>query len=113
GMLQEASHHTIPLGVYMGGDYWKVAHDVVEQSGLNKLFVEFDRNDLTGLYDVTSVAQMAGLQQYRKALVSIRFSRDANIRDLQSDNVVLIGSRHTNPWVERFGSALNFDFDYD
>lgn len=113
GMLQEASRHTIPLGVYMGGDYWKIAHDVVEQSGLNKMFADFDHSHLTGLYDVTSVAQMAGLQQYRNALVSTRFARDANIRDLQSDNVVLIGSRHTNPWVERFGSELNFDFDYD
>jgi hypothetical protein len=75
--------------------------------------MEFDRSHLTGLYDVTNVAQMAALKQYRAALVAIRFARDANIRDLQTENVILIGSRHTNPWVDRFGSVLNFDFDFD
>jgi hypothetical protein len=113
GMLQEAAHRSIPLSVYMGADYGKTAQDIAEQSGLKKLFGEFGSSHLTGLYDVTNVAQMAGLKQYRNALVSIRFARDANIRDLQSENVVLIGSRHTNPWVDRFGSALNFDFDFD
>ncbi|MDR3718020.1 MAG: hypothetical protein P4K98_04410 [Bryobacteraceae bacterium] len=113
GMLQEAAHRSIPLSVYMGVDYGKTAQDIAEQSGLKKLFAEFDSSHLTGLYDVTNVAQMAGLRQYHSALVSIRFARDANIRDLQSVNVVLIGSRHTNPWVDRFGSALNFDFDFD
>lgn len=113
GMIQEAARRSIPLSVYMGGDYPKTAQDIAEKSGLRKLFDEFDRSHLTGLYDVTNVAQMATLRQYRTALVAIRFARDANIRDLQSKNVVLIGSRHTNPWVDQFGSALNFDFEYD
>ena len=113
GMLQEAAHRSIPLSAYMGADYGKIAQDIAEQSGLKRLFAEFGSSHLTGLYDVTNVAQMASLKQYRNALVSIRFARDANIRDLQSENVVLIGSRHTNPWVDRFGSALNFDFDFD
>ena len=113
GLIQEAARRSIPLSVYMGGDYPRIARDIAEQSGLRKLFDEFDRGHLTGLYDVTDLGQLAGLRQYHSALVAIRFARDANIRDLQSGNVVLIGSRHTNPWVDQFGSALNFDFEYD
>jgi len=83
------------------------------KSGLGKLLFKFDVSHLTGLYDVTNVAQLASLKQYRNAIISIRFARDANIHDLLKENVVLIGSRHTDPWVERFGANLNFDFSYD
>jgi hypothetical protein len=35
------------------------------------------------------------------------------MRDLNSGNIVLIGNRNTNPWVELFEDSLNFDFRWN
>ncbi len=53
---------------------------------------------------------VAGADQGQLAAV---FARDFNVRQMKSDNVVLIGSRRANPWVELVEGQLNFRFGYD
>jgi len=40
----------------------------------------------------------------------LRYSRDLHVRDLSDGNVVLIGSRRSNPWMSLFSSRTNFQF---
>ncbi len=47
------------------------------------------------------------------ARVSIAYSRDLNLRNLQRGNLILVGSRRAVPWVDLFDSALDFHFVYD
>lgn len=47
------------------------------------------------------------------ARVSIAYSRDLNLRNLQRGNLILVGSRRAVPWVDLFDSSLDFHFVYD
>ncbi len=40
----------------------------------------------------------------------LRYARDLHVRDLGEGNVVLIGSRRSNPWMSMFTSRTNFQF---
>jgi len=43
----------------------------------------------------------------------LRFARDYTPDALKRDNVILIGSRKSNPWVDFFQDQLEFTIDYD
>jgi len=40
----------------------------------------------------------------------LRYSRDLHVRDLNGGNVILIGSRRSNPWVSMLTSRTNFQY---
>lgn len=43
----------------------------------------------------------------------LNYAHDYTADDLKRNNVILIGSRRSNPWVELFTDQLNFDLEYD
>jgi len=44
---------------------------------------------------------------------AIRYARDLRMEDLKRGNVILLGSVHSNPWVELFEKDMNFRMKYD
>jgi hypothetical protein len=46
-------------------------------------------------------------------LTSVIFARDFHARHMKTDNVILFGSRRSNPWVELVEEQLNFRFVFD
>jgi hypothetical protein len=48
------------------------------------------------------------LVQLRPGTAEVLFAREATARRLELDNVILIGSHRSNPWVELFSDSLNF-----
>jgi hypothetical protein len=42
----------------------------------------------------------------------VRFARDLTMRDIGSGNLVLMGSKQSNPWVLLFENKLNYRFEY-
>jgi hypothetical protein len=55
--------------------------------------------------DAVSLVKAAGPLQNR---ASVRSARDLEIRDLDHENYVLVGSPASNPWVSLFEDKLNF-----
>jgi hypothetical protein len=45
--------------------------------------------------------------------VSVQFARDYSFHALKTNNVVLLGSSQSNPWVEPFESRLGLRWVYD
>jgi hypothetical protein len=45
--------------------------------------------------------------------VRLYYARDYPPTLIKQDNVILIGSRKSNPWVDLFESSLNFTVEYD
>jgi hypothetical protein len=45
--------------------------------------------------------------------VLLNYARNYTADDLKRNNVIMIGSRRSNPWVEVFIDELNFDLEYD
>jgi len=45
--------------------------------------------------------------------LEVMFARDYPPDDLKNRNVILVGSKRANPWVEPFEAQMNFRFDYN
>lgn len=56
------------------------------------------------------IAEIAGSYNGR---ARVKFARNVDIHEVRSGNLVLIGSRRSNPWVELFEPRMNFVLEYD
>jgi len=89
---------------------WRTALNV--ESGLERLFPSIAQRHYTGFENVTCVARLLALKQAQSTRTLIRFARDMTMRDVGAGNLILLGSKQSNPWVSLFESKLNFRFDY-
>jgi hypothetical protein len=113
GAVQASAHRDIPLSDYLGGQYGTEVKDLAEHSGLTHVLPKFYEGHLTGAYAVTDVARISRLQHLTSQSPAVRWPHDISMRDLNSANLILIGNRNANPWVELFESTLNFEFRWD
>jgi hypothetical protein len=113
GLLQEAAGIPIPLSEYLSGDYQTQAKKLSEASGLESIVPGFSQLHLTGLYSVTDVGLLIGLRQQAAARAKVSSARYLHMQDFNASNAILIGTQHTNPWVELFNRNLNFQFEWD
>ena len=113
GAIQAAAHREIRLSEYLSSEYGTQARELTASSGLERTLPGFSELHLTGLYAVTNIARIDRLQHILSQPLAVRWPHDINMRDLNAANVILIGSRNSNPWVEVFESNLNFDFRWD
>jgi hypothetical protein len=57
--------------------------------------------------------RIAEIARSYNSRVKVRFARNVDIHEVRSSNLVLVGSRRSNPWVELFESRLNFVLEFD
>jgi hypothetical protein len=62
---------------------------------------------------VLTVQRITSLSALDHKSVSIYFARDYPSQRLRSMNVILLGSKRSNPWVEAFEEKMNFRMEYD
>lgn len=67
----------------------------------------------TSLADVMMLRRLWISGVLDPARVSVAYSRDLNLRNLQRGNLILVGSRRAIPWVDLFDNSLDFHFAYD
>ena len=67
----------------------------------------------TSVADVNLVTRLLPLSQTFGTGAKVRFARNINMRDLEAGNVILLGSRRANPWVEIFEPHLHYIYGYD
>jgi hypothetical protein len=111
-MIQEAAGRPLSLDEYLGADYFDRVAQLNAASGLERLFPNIELRHYTGFENVTSVARLSRLKQAQATPTTVRFARDLTMRDLAAGNVVLLGSKQSNPWVRLFENKLNFRFEY-
>lgn len=63
--------------------------------------------------DLSVTAQLATLVGGFGARLAPKFARGADVEFLRNGNVVLVGSRRSNPWVEVYEPNLNFRLEQD
>jgi len=72
------------------------------------------RGDKASSVDPPIVADVAQLAQASSKKIIVHGARGIQLSDLQTDeNLVLLGSPRSNPWVGLFESHLDFRFEYD
>jgi hypothetical protein len=67
----------------------------------------------TSMADVLTVHKITSLGALDRKSVSIYFARDYPSQRLQTMNLILVGSKRSNPWVEAFEQKMNFRMEYD
>jgi len=83
-----------------------------ETSGLEKLFPNIALRHYTGFENVTCVARLLATKPAQATHTAVRFARDMTMRDITSGNLVLLGSKQSNPWDTLFEDRLNFRVEY-
>ncbi len=66
----------------------------------------------TSFTDVEMMVRIMRLRQPHIPVLAVHLARDYQIKSLKANNVILLGSKRSNPWVELFESHKNFRFNY-
>ena len=65
----------------------------------------------TSIVDLQITSRLTTLAESMPGHTAIRYARDLKLDDLKGNNIVLIGAKEANPWVELFEQHMNFTFD--
>lgn len=98
--IQDLSGTTVPLSDYVERRY---------PNELKSELRELARRQLTGPASLLFVSRIVHLNGGRLDNLAIRHPSSVNIRDFQSDNHILLGSRYSNPWVDLFREKRDFE----
>lgn len=108
-LLEDLSHHPLPLADYIRGDYLDMP-----LSGVNDhSAADLRSQQFTSFIDFQIVASLARVPEYNPQRVLLKFPRDLRLDDLKDANAVLIGSVGSNPWASIAESSANFRIIYN
>ncbi|MCE5310996.1 MAG: hypothetical protein LLG20_25425 [Acidobacteriales bacterium] len=113
GLTQDLIGKAVPLSEYIHPDIWRQAPSLAsrpEAQVAARFAARRRHTDMSSVHVARRIVALAGSDQSRVALY---FARDFSLRQMKSDNVVLLGSRRTNPWVEIVESRMHFRFGFD
>lgn len=80
---------------------------------VNSIAFESIASRNNGSFGDFQVAQRIQSLQPRPSTVHVAFAREFTADSVKRDNVILIGSRKSNPWVDLFTDQMNFLVKYD
>jgi hypothetical protein len=112
-LFQERHPRQLTLAEYLQPDLWTRGDFSFANHDLQSFVERMVQRRLTSIGSVTTafrVVELAGSAQARVFVIS---PRDFNIRQMKTDNVVLVGSSIANPWVSLFEDRLNFRIGFD
>jgi hypothetical protein len=111
---QEATGHPIALAEYFDRSYLHPAEEAAAVAHLDpKLVHSFllkRQSNFAGVNLVSRLSQTAGALGSN---ATIEFARDFSFRQLKSGNMVLLGTRQSNPWIQPFDSCLALRWKFD
>ena len=113
-LFQELLDRQLTLSEFLKPDLWGQANGLSSNPELQAFARKAAQRNFTSLGSVTTayrIAQLVGRDLVNR--VSILSARDFNVRQMKTDNVILLGSSRANPWAELIADRLNFRFGYD
>jgi len=96
-------------------EYERKIYDTDVQSKLGGnagLIANLAQRPYTSIVDLQATNRLDSLPEVVPERTHIRFARDLHIEDLQSENVILLGSSQANPWVQLFDTRLSLHISY-
>lgn len=112
---QQVSGRSISLSEYFDRSYLHLTEDVAASAHLDPKAVQsFLLKRQSNFADVNLVGRLSQTGQSFGASVNLYFARDFSFRQLKSDNnIVLLGTRQSNPWIQALDSHLALRWKYD
>jgi hypothetical protein len=106
-LWQDLTHRSLTLADYLGAGFREPAKQI--DLGITQVA----SRRYTSLADVNFVTRFLPLSRSFGSHVKVRLARNIDIRDLKTGNVILLGSRRANPWVEIFEPHIHYSYGYD
>ena len=109
---EEILKTSIPLSDYLNYGYKHLPEDGrISPDTKNALDLVLSRNN-GSISDFRAARRILMLDPFSSS-TQLRFARDYTPDTLKRDNVILIGSRKSNPWVDFFQDRLEFVMGFD
>ncbi len=98
-MVQVLTHQQVDLKAYLSRTYLLDSGEMHASVGLHRY---------TNMTDLNFYSRLSRLPGFDPERTVIRFARDLQVADLKGSNLVIVGARRANPWVELFDRKNNF-----
>jgi hypothetical protein len=111
-LVEDITHEQIPLNTYLSNNYLNSLHDSALSLERQKDIEMVTSRGFGSLGDFHVAQRLAALDPTAKRIILFS-ARDYRAQKLKDDNVILIGSKKSNPWVNLFEGNMNFTLAYD
>jgi hypothetical protein len=109
-MLQDIVHQPVQLADYLTGEY---RERLAAQSHIDpQLTRSLGGRRYTSIADLEFANRLSHRSEAAAGVVT-RYARDVRVEDLKENNLILLGARHSNPWVELFEKDAAFRLEHD
>jgi hypothetical protein len=112
-LYHELLHRQMSLAEYLNPKEWPLPDGLPVDGDLAAFSRLAAQRGFTSMASVTLAHRIGELIGGSARRVSLLRARDFNVRQMKSDNVILVGSIRANPWEELIQERLNFRFGYD
>lgn len=110
GILENLTRHPVNVEEYANGSFLS---DLQIPSGLDQgNFNDLRVQRYTSVVDLDIASKLMSLPEVVPSRTQIHYARGMTPEDIKNANIILLGSKHTNPWVSLFESRMNFQLDY-
>jgi len=110
GILQNLTGHLVNVEEYANGSYLSEMQFPPELDARN--FNDLRRERYTSVVSLNITSMLTRLPEFIANRTQVRYARSITAEDIKNSNVILLGSKHTNPWVSLFEKRLNFRLEY-
>jgi hypothetical protein len=111
-LIEDITKKPIPLSAYLSREYIsQIQSPALSQDRRDDLNLIVARS--TGSLGDFRVAQRITALDPLSKNFHLYYARDYRPELTKQDNMILIGSRKSNPWVDLFAGELNFTLEYD
>jgi hypothetical protein len=111
-VAEDILQKTIPLTDYLNYNYKRLA-DAPDVADVRRQDLQEVLNRNNGSNADFRVSQQILSLTGGPGRFNLKFAREYTADAAKHHNIVLIGSRESNPWVDLFSDRLNFNLDYD
>lgn len=110
GILENLTRHQVDVDEYANGTFLS---NLQLPPGLDVAnFNDLRRQRYTSVVDLDIASRLTKLQEFSPSRTQIRYARSITLEDFKNTNVILLGSKHTNPWASLFEAKFNFKLEY-
>lgn len=108
-LFQDLLRRPVSLQDYIRHNYLLMPGDSPNKHALEVLMTR----RYTSTADIDILRRTLPIAGMENAHMDAIFARDFSPNDLKQRNVILVGSKRSNPWAEPFEQQMNFRFEYD
>jgi len=116
-IVEDMMKQSYPLSDYLNRSYINQIHSFTlcsaDHKAVNSIAFESIAARNNGSFGDFEVAQQIVALYPRSTSVHVSYAREYTADSVKRDNVILIGSRKSNPWVDLFTDQMNFLVRYD